>query len=380
MDVIVVEDSVSEALLLERQIAALGHQVRGARTGGKAVEMMKERLPNLLVTDGLVPELGGEALTRLVRSQEAARYVYVLFVTSKTGHDAMKMAFAAGADDFMTKPLERDELIARLRVADRIIQLESRLRTKVRELETTLRRLEATSAIASNAALARTQGAPAAVGADDALVPREIAEKQAWKRIESTIQRMLSDFLQTSLSPAPPDAGFQPKLMRSITLTSVTLALEIHLMLSMEERVAQHIAVGLFGPDPDPELVEDTLGELANLAMGGVKTSFAEEGVTLTSGLPSKSEVTRDDAARLAAREQLFSSGDVRIGFALELARCPTRRVRSFELSEGMIFASPVTNEAGILLVPGGVRLVSSTIDRIVRTLPDQSFEVLVPR
>ena len=55
MDVIVVEDSVTQALILERQIAALGHTVRGARTGGKAVELLKERLPNLLVTDGILP-------------------------------------------------------------------------------------------------------------------------------------------------------------------------------------------------------------------------------------------------------------------------------------------------------------------------------------
>lgn len=378
MDVIVVEDSVSEALMLEHQITGLGHQVRAARTGGRAVELMKERLPNVLVTDGVVPELSGEALTRLVRSQEATRYVYVLFVTSKTGPEAMKAAFAAGADDFMVKPLSRDELTARLRVADRIIQLETRLRSKVRELESALRRLEAAAAMASSAAMARTQPttAPAVV---DALVPRDLAEKTAYQRIDSTIQRMLSDFLQTSFETIPAAADFRPTLVRAITLTSVSLAVEIRFVLALEPAVAQEIAVGLFGPDPDPALVEDTLGELANLAMGGVKTSFAEEGVTLTSGLPT-SVVGTDGTGVLSKREQMFGGGALRIGMTVEVARCPTKRVRSFELSEGMIFATPLTNDAGVLLVPGGVRLVSATIDKIARALPNQSFEVIVPR
>ncbi len=380
MDVIVVEDSPSEALLLERLITQLGHTVRGARTGGKAVEMMKERLPNLLVTDGMVPELSGEALTRLVRSQEAARYVYVIFVTSRGDAETRKAAFAAGADEFLAKPLERDELVSRLRVADRIVHLETRLRGKVRELETALRRLDAAAAIAGSAAMARANHAPASEHDGDALVPRELAEKPSWRRIESIVQRMLSEFSQKELSPIPLAADFKPAYARSITLTSVALVTEVRFTITVEKPGLLEIATGLFGPDPDEALMEDTLAELANLAMGGVKAAFAEDSVTLTSGLPASVAPDHLEPNALHRREQLYGGPNVRVGLRLEVARCPTKRVRSFELSDGMILAAPVTTEGGVMLVPGGVRLVTNTIERISKTLPDGSFEVIVPR
>ncbi|MBX7190725.1 MAG: response regulator [Sandaracinaceae bacterium] len=383
MDVIVVEDSVAQALLLERQITALGHTVRGARSGGKAVELLKERLPNLLVTDGILPELSGEALTRLVRSQDGTRYVYVLFVSGTEGPEAMKAAFAAGADDYMVKPLDREQLIARLRVADRISHLETRLRGRVRELESALRRLEAAATMAGAAVVARsTNVAPTVIHADDELVPRELAEKNAYRRMADTIRRMVGEFVQKEFAVGARPPEFQPALAREIALTSVSLVVELRIVLSVEQNVANELAVGLFGPDPDPALVEDTLAELANLAMGGVKASYAEEGVTLTSGLPSPIPLPLVHVSgALAHREYFFVAEDgTRMALTVEVARCPTRRARSFELTEGMILASPVTNAAGVLLVPGGVRLTTVTIEKIARTLPNEHFEVIASR
>ena len=383
MDVIVVEDSVAQALLLERQIAALGHTVRGARSGGKAVELMKERLPNLLVTDGILPELSGEALTRLVRSQEATRYVYVLFVSGTSGPEAMKAAFAAGADDYMVKPLDRDQLIARMRVADRISHLETRLRARVRELESALRRLEASAALAGAAVAARTtQVVPTATHVDDELVPRELAEKSGYRRLPDTVRRVIGEFLQKDFAVAAPAADHAPTIARQITLTSVPLVLELRLVIAMEQRVVLELATSLFGPDPDAALVEDTVAELANLTMGGVKASLAEEGLTLTSGLPQQVTLPfTPTAGALSRREHMLTAPDgTRLSISVEITKCPTRRARAFELTEGMILAAPVTNAGGMMLVPGGTRLTTGAIEKIARTLPDQQIEVLVSR
>lgn len=383
MDVIVVEDSVAQALLLERQIAQLGHTVRGARTGGKAVELMKERLPNLLVTDGILPELSGEALTRLVRSQEATRYVYVLFVSGTSGPEAMKAAFAAGADDYMCKPLDRDQLVARLRVADRISHLETRLRTRVRELESALRRLEASAAIAGAAVAARTtQVTPSAPHVDDELVPRELAEKTGYRCLPDTVRRVIGEFLQKDFRVSAPEPGHTPTIARQITLTSVPLVLELRLVLAMEQRVVVDLASSLFGPEPDAALVEDTVAELANLTMGGVKASLAEDGLTLTSGLPQPISLpVAPTAGALSRREHMLTASDgTRLSVSVEVARCPTRRARAFELSEGMIVAAPVINAGGVMLVPGGTRLTGGAIEKIARTLPDQYIQVLVSR
>lgn len=380
MDVIIVEDSPADALLIERLIGSLGHTVRSARSGGKAVELMKERLPNILVTDGMLPELSGEALTRLVRSQEAARYVYVIFVSSRSDPEMRKAAFAAGADEFVPKPIERDELVSRLRVADRIVHLETRLRGKVKELETALRRLDAAAQIAGSAAMARANNKAAQGEAEgDTLVPRELAEKPSWRRIESIVQRMLSEFSQKELTPIPLAADFKPAFARAITLTSVALVTEIRFTITVEKPSLTEIASGLFGPELDDALMEDTLAELSNLAMGGVKAAFAEDSVTLTSGLPMSVAPEQLEANALHRREQLFGGPNVRIGLRLEVSRCPTKRVRSFELSDGMILAAPVTTDGGMLLVPSGVRLVTHTIERITKTLPNGNFEVIAP-
>lgn len=384
MDVIVVEDSVADAVLLERQIAALGHTVRGARSGGKAVELLKERLPNVLVTDGTLPELTGESLTRLVRSQDSVRYVYVIYVTASKGPEALKSAFAAGADDFMEKPISKDELVARLRAADRIVQLETRLRAKVRELESALRRLEAAATMAGGTTVAKVSmlAPPNPTSTDDEfLVPRDLAEKGAWKRMEPTVRTALGDFLQRSFDAAPVPNDFRPTIAKSITLTSVALVMELRVTLEIEPASANAIAEGLFGPEPDEALVDDTLAEVANLVMGGIKSSFAEDGVTLTSGLPVGVVPNARLDNPLFLRERLFACPDgTRVALALQLARCPTKRVRSFELSEGMIFAANVVNGAGMLLVPAGVRLSTATIDRVSKSLPDQAFEVIAPQ
>ena len=159
-------------------------------------------------------------------------------------------------------------------------------------------------------------------------------------------------------------------------------SLELRLVIAMEQRVVLELATSLFGPDPDAALVEDTVAELANLTMGGVKASLAEDGVTLTSGLPQPLAFPlAPTAGALSRREHMLTAPDgARLSISVEVTRCPTRRARAFELTEGMILAAPVTNVGGMMLVPGGTRLTSGAIEKIARTLPDQHIEVLVSR
>lgn len=195
------------------------------------------------------------------------------------------------------------------------------------------------------------------------MVPRELAEKPSWRRMEPTIQRMLSEFLQRDLAPAALAPEFQPTLARAITLTSVSLVMEMRFILSMEAKVALDVATGLFGPDPDAELVEDTLSELANLAMGGVKASFAEDGVTLTSGLPvsvapRRARSERPPEARAAVRRPRWRAHR-RDGRALTLSDASRAIVRALRRDD----LRDAGHERGRLLVmPAGVRLSTNTM------------------
>ena len=80
------------------------------------------------ITDWMMPELDGLQLYRLVRADKRLRYTYILILTALAGKENYLEALDAGADDFVTKPVEEEELKARLRVAERILGLQAEVK------------------------------------------------------------------------------------------------------------------------------------------------------------------------------------------------------------------------------------------------------------
>ena len=77
----------------------------------------------MLISDWLMPHIDGLELCRLVRAEKRSRYVYIIFITVMEGKNRYLQAMEAGADDFIAKPPDPDELKARLVVAERILEL-----------------------------------------------------------------------------------------------------------------------------------------------------------------------------------------------------------------------------------------------------------------
>lgn len=92
-----------------------------------------EAIP-IVLTDWHMPGEDGVSLCRRIRSNQLAYYTYVIFVTSRSQHEDLLNALSAGADDLIAKPFDPAELRARLIVAERIVNLESRLRAAADEL------------------------------------------------------------------------------------------------------------------------------------------------------------------------------------------------------------------------------------------------------
>ncbi len=126
MNILVVDDDVSITLTLAGFLGAQGHTVATASNGREAFERMQRGDYRVVITDKEMPDVDGLELCQRIRAQHHGAYVYVILLTSHDAHNELIQALDAGADDFLTKPFQPDELIVRLKVAERIISLESR--------------------------------------------------------------------------------------------------------------------------------------------------------------------------------------------------------------------------------------------------------------
>lgn len=119
------DDRITRSLL-QRLLVANGYTVQTAENGREAVEKLEQHAFHLVLTDWSMPEMDGEALCRWVRARETEHYVYLIILTSNSDKAHLKRGFEAGADDYVTKPFDNDELLARLRVGHRILDLQAR--------------------------------------------------------------------------------------------------------------------------------------------------------------------------------------------------------------------------------------------------------------
>src|SRR3954469_7187789 len=110
-------------------LEALGHQVVATANGAEALEQLTRKDDiRVVITDWVMPAMNGLDLCQHIRSREHARYVYVLVVTGRRGKKRYLEALEAGADDFIPKPIDAEELGARLRVAERILGLQAEMK------------------------------------------------------------------------------------------------------------------------------------------------------------------------------------------------------------------------------------------------------------
>jgi DNA-binding response OmpR family regulator len=99
-----------------------------AQDGAEAWSCFQRDEFPVVITDWMMPELDGVELVRRIRSDPRAGYVYVILLTAKGQKEDLVEAMDAGADDFLTKPFDRDELRVRLRAGERIVALEQQVR------------------------------------------------------------------------------------------------------------------------------------------------------------------------------------------------------------------------------------------------------------
>ena len=127
MNILVVEDNKPTLKLLEKKINAWGHSVHLAENGVEALAKLEFVPVDMVLTDWNMPEMDGLELCRRVRKSEIEQYIYLIIVTAKDSRREVVQGLESGADDYVAKPIDFDELRARLDIGVRIVRMEREL-------------------------------------------------------------------------------------------------------------------------------------------------------------------------------------------------------------------------------------------------------------
>src|SRR5215470_7761875 len=128
MRMLIADDELTSRRLLQRTLERAGYEVTAVENGQRAVEeLCKPEGPKLALLDWVMPELDGPGVCREVRKRKEQSYVYMILLTSREKKEDVVAGLGSGADDYLTKPFDPEELKARLRTGMRILDLEDRL-------------------------------------------------------------------------------------------------------------------------------------------------------------------------------------------------------------------------------------------------------------
>jgi len=131
--ILIADDSIVSRHLLEATLRKWGYEVMVACDGDEALQLLqREDAPALIILDWMMPGMTGVEVCRRIRQRDSEPYTYILLLTSKSQKEDLIEGMEAGADDYITKPFDQNELQVRLRAGTRLVDLQSQL-LKARE-------------------------------------------------------------------------------------------------------------------------------------------------------------------------------------------------------------------------------------------------------
>ncbi len=138
--ILVVDDDSISRIILENLLKKEGFRVKSAKDGEEALEIFKKQYFPIVLTDWMMPKIDGLELCRTLRKIESPGYVFIIIITAKDAKEDIVRGLEAGADDYVSKPFNQAELLARIKTGIRILKLERSLREaneKIRRLSIT---------------------------------------------------------------------------------------------------------------------------------------------------------------------------------------------------------------------------------------------------
>lgn len=337
-----VERSSAEKLLLGEK-----HEVRSAATPDAGLAMLEEFHPDVVLVDYEQGRLAGTDTVRRIRAGELVGHRYVIVTSAHAPPGSLKASFTAGADDFMRKPFQKDELIARVEAPMRIRRWAPRV-----------------------------LGAP---GGDWAL-PGDVTKLVTWRSAVEAVTSEISSLFGVELV----STGFERALNGSALIAMLPLyladdELEVQLYVGAEAASVNGLCAMMFGTtEASPEEARDVLSETANVAAGAIKRGLMNDGKVVTTGLPRTVELAACTAKTSIGRQEWIMTGaDFTLRAMLHLGQHEPVMVSAKELREGMVLRADVRTAGGGLLLKRGTRLTQAHLPRLRDALgPTRLVEV----
>lgn len=126
--ILVVEDEKDTRFILEKLLTRNNYEVAMAVNGEEALEILKTFTPKVILADWTMPVLDGIALCNILKGDERFKTIFYIILTARSSLKDRVMGLDIGADDFLVKPIENQELLARIRSGIRIFNLQNELR------------------------------------------------------------------------------------------------------------------------------------------------------------------------------------------------------------------------------------------------------------
>jgi DNA-binding response OmpR family regulator len=143
MKILIAEDDVTSRRMIEVMLRKWEYEVIIACNGDEAWQALQAKNPpELAILDWMMPGMDGVEICRKIRESMTSSLIYVILLTSRDRKEDIVSGLVAGANDYVTKPFEPEELRARIKVGERIVNLQSALSDRVKELQEALAQIK----------------------------------------------------------------------------------------------------------------------------------------------------------------------------------------------------------------------------------------------
>jgi phosphoserine phosphatase RsbU/P len=148
MQILIAEDDFTSRSLLDAVLKKSGYDVIAVENGADALEaLQKDNHPPIAILDWMMPQMDGVDVVRNLRKKEHSQPVYIIMLTTKHTKSDIINALQTGANDYLIKPFDIGELTARVNVAKRMVELQTSLAAKIKELESANEQIKTLSGI-----------------------------------------------------------------------------------------------------------------------------------------------------------------------------------------------------------------------------------------
>ncbi len=135
MNILIIDDNRTSPGLLEKKIKDLGYEVKTALNGKTAMEELAQKKTELILCDWMMPEMDGLQLCQNIRELQSEHYIYFILISDKNSKQDIKRGLKGGVDDYISKPIDFDELETRIGIGAGIIRLNQDLNNQIKRVE-----------------------------------------------------------------------------------------------------------------------------------------------------------------------------------------------------------------------------------------------------